>query len=498
LIAGAPNILLVMSDQHRADMMGCAGDASVLTPTLDAVAAEGVRFSRVSCQGPLCMPSRASFMTERYVRDHGVYTNWEEIAPDSPTYTWALREAGYHTSLLGKAHLYLDEKLSLGHIDDAAGRLQALGFSEVFETGDKFIPKAPNKYTDFLSERGLLDAYRRHIADRSYQGENEDGQNATKCVPMWDSTPMPLPLGAYVDTWHGAEAVRWIEQYESPAPFFLFVGFPGPHDPWDAPAEAVARYADIDISMPRSARRPSVEGTGRYGALLSSFLWVSDSESMSDDAVRGMRRSYAADISVIDHAVGLMVEALDRKGLLDNTWIIYTSDHGEMAGSHGLMSKCVLYQQAMRVPLIVRPPGGCPARVVEALVEQLDVPATLREIAGAPEIPDSEGRSLLPRLRGEATEDRIVSVSENWGFAAFETEGHKLVVDEDAVSACQLFDLREDPEEDRNLLADPRSRMLADDIMEAHVRPFFRTPPARPHPSIFTGGTTSEQLHQGV
>jgi arylsulfatase A-like enzyme len=101
-------------------------------------------------------------------------------------------------------------------------------------------------------------------------------------------------------------------------------------------------------------------------------------------------------------------------------------------------------------------------------------------------------------VRGKATEDRIVSVSENWGFAAFETEGHKLVVDEDAVSACQLFDLREDPEEDRNLLADPRSRMLADDIMEAHVRPFFRTPPARPHPSIFTGGTTSEQLHQGV
>ena len=108
--ASAPNILLVMSDQHRADMMGCAGDVSVQTPSLDSLAAEGVRFSRVSCQGPLCMPSRASFMTERYVRDHGVYTNWAEIAEDSPTYAWALREAGYHTSLLGKAHLYLDDE----------------------------------------------------------------------------------------------------------------------------------------------------------------------------------------------------------------------------------------------------------------------------------------------------------------------------------------------------------------------------------------------------
>ena len=203
MTARAPNVLLIMSDQHRADMMGCAGDTSVITPSLDALAAEGVRFSRVACQGPLCMPSRASFMTERYVRDHGVFTNWEEIAADSPTYAWALREAGYHTSLLGKAHLYTDEKLEISHIDEAAGRLEAVGFAEVFETGDKFAPKARTKYTDYLAARDLLDSYRRHIADRSYQGENEDGQGATKCVPMWDSTPMPLPLDAYVDTWHG-------------------------------------------------------------------------------------------------------------------------------------------------------------------------------------------------------------------------------------------------------------------------------------------------------
>jgi arylsulfatase len=484
----APNVLLIMSDQHRADMMGCAGDASVITPSLDALAAEGVRFSRVACQGPLCMPSRASFMTERYVRDHGVYTNWEEIAPDSATYAHALREAGYHTSLLGKAHLYTDEKLDIGHIDEAAGRLQAVGFAEVFETGDKFIPKARNKYTDFLASRGLLDAYARHIADRSYQGENEDGQGATKCVPMWDSTPMPIPLEAYVDTWHGMQAVRWIEQYDRPAPFFLFVGFPGPHDPWDAPAEAVARYDGVDISMPGSTTRPDVDATGRYAGLLNSFLWLSDTETMSDDAIRGMRRAYAADISVIDHAVGLMVEALRRKGLLDDTWIVYTSDHGEMAGNHGLMSKCVLYQQAVRVPLLIRPPGGCASRVVDGLVEQLDVPATVREIAGAPDLAESEGRSLLAAVHDGAVPGRSVSVSENWGFACFETERHKLVVDEDALSPCQLFDLAEDPWEDHNLVADPAARAVLDELMELHARPFFRTPPARPHPSIFTGG----------
>jgi choline-sulfatase len=488
----APNIVLVMSDQHRADMMGCAGDPSILTPSLDALAAQGTRFSRVSCQGPLCMPARASFMTERYVRDHGVFTNSSEIPPDSPTYAWALREAGYHTALLGKAHLYLDEKLTVPHMDDMAGRLEALGFAEVFETGDKFLPRIPTKYSDYLEGRGLLQAYRQHIADRSYQGENEDGQNATKCVPMWDSTPTPIPLESYVDAWHGQQAVQWIEHYDRQEPFFLFVGFPGPHDPWDAPEEAVRRYRDVDISMPASTRRPDTESAGRYGGLLNAFLWLSDSESMTDDAIRGMRTAYAADISVIDQAVGDIVSALERTDRLDTTWIIYTSDHGEMGGNHGMMSKCVLYEPAVKVPLIVRPPGGRQPHVVDALVEHLDVPATVREIAGAPAVAGSEGRSLLANVNDpDAAPSRSLAVSENWGFAAFETDRYKLVVDEDALAPCQLFDLVEDAAEDHNLVVDPASATVVEEIMETHVRPFFRNPPARPIPSFFTGGYDS-------
>src|SRR5262249_9461767 len=324
--ASTPNIVLVMSDQHRADMMGCAGDGGVLTPTLDGLAAEGVRFSRVSCQGPLCMPARASFMTERYVRDHGVYTNWAEIAADAPTYVWALREAGYHTALVGKAHLYRDEFHTATHVDDLAERVRTLGFAEVHETGDKFSSSPPNRSADYRRERGLPAAYRRHIADRAYQGDNESGQNATKRVPMWDATPMPVPLDAYIDSWHGDAAVRWLEDYERPDPFFLFVGFPGPHDPWDAPREAVQLYRDVEGSMPRTTQGREVEGTGRYAALLNSFLWLSDTETMTDDAIRGMRRAYSADISVIDDAVGRIVAVLQRRGLLDNTWVVYTSD----------------------------------------------------------------------------------------------------------------------------------------------------------------------------
>ena len=152
-----------------------------------------------------------------------------------------------------------------------------------------------------------------------------------------------------------------------------------------------------------------------------------------------------------------MVGALERTGLLDNTWIIYTSDHGEMAGSHGLMSKCVLYEGAVRVPLIVRPPGGCAPR-------RRRLPGGAPGRAGdrsctspvPPTSPDGEGRSLLAAVRGESSDPTCdVTVSENWGFAAFETGRYKLVVDEDALAPCQLFDLLEDPAEDHDLLADP-------------------------------------------
>jgi choline-sulfatase len=264
------------------------------------------------------------------------------------------------------------------------------------------------------------------------------------------------------------------------------VGFPGPHDPWDAPGAAVDRYAELEISMPTSTRRPRVEGTGRYGVLLNAFLGLSDSDTMTADAIRGMRRAYSADISIIDDAVGRILVALDARGMLDTTWVIYTSDHGEMGGNHGLMSKCVLYRQSVRVPLVARPPGGCPPRLIDSLVDHVDVPATIRDIADAPGLPHSEGSSLLRCLAGDAPPLRSVSVSENWGFASFETDRYKIVVDEDARTACQLFDLDNDPDEDHDLLADSQAAVVVDELMETRVRPFLRTQPARPHPSPFT------------
>jgi choline-sulfatase len=484
-MARSPNILVLMSDQHRADMMGCAGDPTVKTPVMDRLAAEGVRFSRAICQGPLCMPARASLLTERYVRDHGVFQNNSEVGRDLPTGVQSLREAGYHTTVIGKTHLWAHGDRGRIPVSDMRELLVHYGFDEVHETVGKLANLAHvNPYTEHLEQAGLLDAYRSHVGARTYGSLRSDEQPRER-LPMWDATPIDLPLENYVDAWHGQRVVQWIDEYAFDQPFFLFVGFPGPHDPWDAPREAVAPYRELDVALPGSTRRPDPR-RGVYGAFLRAFQGLSNTDTMTDDRILDARRAYYGDISVIDAAMGDILDALERRGELEDTWVVYTTDHGEMMGEHGLMSKMVFYDPAVRIPLIVRPPGGCAARVVDERVEQFDLSATCNEIAGARPVPGSEARSLLPTIRnGDVPPTRKVSISENWGFALFETDRHKLVVWEDDLEPVSLFDIVEDPLEDRELIEDSAHEHTVEELMELHVRPFFQAAPARPHRSAF-------------
>jgi choline-sulfatase len=292
---------------------------------------------------------------------------------------------------------------------------------------------------------------------------------------------MPLPLDAYVDVWHGKRTVDWIESYQGGAPFNLFLGFPGPHDPWDAPREAVEQYAASEIELPASIERPEVPDSGPLRGMLKAFMALSSSDTATPDRIRAVRRAYYANVTLIDEAVGRIRAALERRGWLDDTWIIYTGDHGEMNGEHSMFSKMVFYDASLRIPLIVRPPGGTSAREVDGLVEQMDLAATLRHIAGAPDIPGSEGRSLLDTIRGGPAQPRDLSISENFGYACFETDRYKLVVHEDTLAPLQLFDRTADPTEDRNGVGLPEYRTVVEELMDTHVRPFFETPPQRPH-----------------
>lgn len=482
-----PNIVFLMSDQHRADMMACAGDPVAQTPNIDWLAGQGVRFDRTYCQGPLCMPARASLVTERFVRDHGVFENSSEIPAGMPTFMTKLDEAGYHTAEVGKMHLWMHGGRRAGHTANMIPFLQGLGFNDAIETVGKLASYGHDSaYTDYLESRGLLKSYRSFISAQKHCGIANANDHKGDLMG-WSAEPGPLAVEDYVDVWHGRRAVEWIEQYNDDKPFFLWVGFPGPHDPFDAPAEAVRRFAGADIPMPKSVQRPELpEDDGPYKTFLHRMLAYSDSATMDDAAIVAMRRAYYGNIALIDDAVGRIVDALQKRGALDNTWVIYTSDHGEMMGEHRMMAKMVFYEPAVRVPLVVRPPKGTPARVVHDPVQLMDLAATFREIAGAGDIPQSAASSLVSSIvKSEKPLSPDVIASENFGLAMFLTEQHKLIVYEDDLSPVSLFDMQNDPWEDHNLVKDPASRDVVEAMMESHVRPFLSTKPLRPHsPSL--------------
>ncbi len=226
--------------------------------------------------------------------------------------------------------------------------------------------------------------------------------------------------------------------------------------------------------MPATLRRPDVPDTGPFHDFLSYWVWRhSDSESLTPEHIQEVRRHYYGDVTAIDRAVGKIRAALERTGQAENTWIIYTSDHGEMMGEHSMLMKMVFYEPSVRVPLVIRPPAGTEPQVVEDLVEQIDIPATIRHLAGAGDGDSLAGRSLLDDAGSYASHDREAVFSENYGFGMVRTERYKLVFEEDSQTPGQLFDLVDDPNEDVNLAADPDAVPLVDDLMDEHARPFL-------------------------
>lgn len=488
-MAPSPNILVLMPDQHRADILGCAGDPVIRTPNIDRLAAEGTRYDNVFCQGPLCMPARASFLTERYVRDHGVFENRWDTPVDLPTFLHSLQAVGYHTACIGKMHLWVHgARDSQGRrlVDDArsqASQLQSYGFTEPIETVGKLAAvNIGSEYGDHLAERGLLATYREWVSQRMYGG---GVQTNAETLPNWSTSSIPLPTEDYIDAWHGRRVERWLEEREGGQPWFLWVGFPGPHDPWDAPAEFVDIYRDVAMPMPSTLRRPDIPAEGPFADFLSFWVWNhSHSATFTDDQVQEVRRYYYANVSLIDEAVGRIRATLERTGQAENTWIIYTSDHGEMMGEHRMLMKMVFYEPSVKVPLIIRPPRGAAGGVVHDLIEHLDVPATVRAIAGAGGAESFEGRAL-PLDGSRPDGGRPVIYSENYGMAMVRTDRHKLVFHEDSLTPGQLFDLAEDPDEDVNLLEDPTAAAALAELLETRVRPFLAGGRVKPGPGVF-------------
>ncbi|MGD8239744.1 MAG: sulfatase-like hydrolase/transferase [Armatimonadota bacterium] len=437
-----PNILMVMSDQHRADWMGCAGADWVQTPNLDALAQRGVRFANAICNSPVCAPSRAALASGLRCSDVGVLGNSHLYPYHVPTYYQALRLAGYRVGCVGKTDLHKRDHWEGRNGDRPL--MYHFGFTDPTETEGKQSaardygkPVCP--YQHYLTERGLFETFAQDYASRGKH-------------PACYAADSALPLEAFHDAWIGQRACEFLETVSDESPWHYFVSFVGPHNPWDPPKQ----YGDMyrGAAMPSAIQDPLQDKPRFHGKRQER-----ESRGLTPETLAETMRKYAGMTTLNDYYVGQFVGTLERRGMLDNTVIMYTADHGEMMGDHGLFHKSVYYEAALKVPLIVCGPGIAARGDSDALVEMFDLAPTALELAKAEPLPDIAARSLMPVLRGETETHREHQLSE-LGKSRMVSDGRYKFVERPG-DLDQLYDLSEDPAELANLAEKESDRVSA-------------------------------------
>lgn len=464
-----PNILLIITDQQRFDTIRAHGHAHMDTPNLDRLAKEGVSFSQCHITAPSCVPSRASLFTGYYPHVTGVMENEQDW---SKTWVSSLRDSGYTCVNVGKMH--------------TNPFLAEAGFTERFNVENKDRYLQGRHYLDewdkALAAHGLVKQQREHYRKRDDYGQRLGAFE-------WD-----LPEDLHSDMFVGNFAKFWLDTKPKSAPLFMQVGFPGPHPPYDPTPELAEKYmAKDNIPLPvdsvedRAGQPSYLEEKRVHDGQVDhdSILWNPD-RSTEDE--RRMRAYYYANVEMIDNSVGDIMQALERNDYMDDTVVIFTSDHGDCLGDHGLSQKWSMYDVVTRVPLIVWAPQRFRGdRTVDDLVQLFDLGPTILELAGVTPAADMEAQSLLPALTEtdftprehvfcEQTGDMVMTGAD---FITMVREKRWKLVHLLGCDEGQLFDLESDPDEMRNLWDDPdhsvQKARLKDVMLEWLVASNFNT-----------------------
>ena len=451
------NIVYLFTDQLRGDSLGFSSDGEVITPNIDRLAAQSTRFNRCISNSPLCVPARASLMIGMLPRESGVWSNRKGASLAAPSHVRNIRDAGYHTAVIGKTHLW---RISAGpkpgmHAREMDEILERWGYDYRVEVNDPIGTGSMGcAYTDFLEKNGWLEPHQQYI--RNWIAELRAG-NPTP----WAQEPSPVPTNADIDSFIGRAAAEWLETVACSRPFYLQVQFTGPHDPYDGPRRFRDCYEASTLSI-------GVTGTPKNGALdrVNARSGFPNSIARATESQRQhWRVNHYANISLIDAWIGNIMRVLDSRGLLSNTWIVLTSDHGEMLRELGLIGKTFYYEPSMHVPCLIRAPTDL-SKSVDQLVEHVDIPTTLLEIAGAQPFENTTGRSLLPCVTNfnEYRHKEFV-VSKLFGETTIVTARYKLTVNAQDTRPMQLLDRDQDPDELTNLVNESSHRNQVDDLV---------------------------------
>ena len=455
-----PNIVLIFSDQHRGDALGCMGNEAVRTPNLDGLAAEGVAFRNCSTSSPLCMPARASLATGQYVNEHGAWGNRNEADRFGQSHVRNVRDAGYCTALFGKTHFRVPQ-VNAGHTRDRAFELNDWGYEVSHEIGEIPSVTSCNYYEDFLAARQKLQLHKDAMTIWKHGQGN-------KTLRPWEHLPSLLEEHEHIDAYIGSMAVEWIQKYDQERPFYLQLALVGPHPPFDAPA----RYRDYfppEDMLPPIMALPSEP----ISPQVSTMLERRGLPNLTESQGRLMKSHYYAKIAFDDDVIGSFLKVLREKRLMDNTLIIYTSDHGEMLGDHRLVQKVVFYEGSLNIPLIIRPPGGTSAWIGNGLTDHYDVVHTILSAANAATFEEDHGSSLIPKIEaGESASDaqigKEVVFSEVNLYSMARTKKYKMTINSVSRKPLELYDMENDPDELRNLVNEPSLSKVCDEIQDEY------------------------------
>lgn len=431
-----PNVLLIMTDQHRFDYLGCMGADFLQTPNIDKIAKTGIKFNYCCTTAPICAPARIALATGLLPNRLGALEN-EVYLPinNTRTYYQRLRDYGYQVGCVGK--------LDLAKPDTYNGRdgnrpcTYSFGFTLPLECEGRehaFSPKVIGPYTAYLEEKGLLgklwDAKREHKQIKNHK--------IIKHKTQYDlaTADYCLDAGDYEDAFIGRMAVNWLEKITDEYPWHLFVSFVGPHYPYDPPRSYADKYRNQTVSLPI---KDDMSGKPQWIKERAGASYPNEAEIVVS------RRQYCASISLIDDYVGQILDTLKSRGMLDNTYIIFASDHGDMMGDHNLYSKQVAYEPSLRVPLMAAGPNIAPGRESDALIELSDLNPTICELAGLPPQPDIDAQSFGRLLFGQTEQHRECAVCFNWNFRSIRTRDYKLIINYNDIP--ELYDMNNDSRE---------------------------------------------------
>lgn len=434
----SPNILWIVTDQQRWDTIGELNNDYVHTPNIDRLVKEGVAFTRAHAQSPICTPSRASFMTGYYPATTRQTKNGAAYWPDAkPLISATLSDAGYDAANIGKLHL------STSHGNKPEIRPENDGYRVFHFVHAPHQGGSSNDFLQYWKERGVdVRALRKK---KGY-----------------------IPTEYHETPWKTDRTIDFITE-DREQPWMVNLNIYDPHGPFDPPQEYLDRYNIDELPGPRF-RESDLEEKGVFSDVM---FQSSTPRDFSGRRGKEMQAEYWAQIDLIDENIGRILEALEETGQLDNTLIIFTSDHGEMLGDHGLQKKGArFYEGLVRVPLIFWYPSEIEQNLrSDALVELTDIVPTLLEMTGL-EVPDDmHGKSLLPILTGEKSPDHhkdyvrssFYNTLENRpeegqtdpAFATMIRDERFKLVEYHGHEMGELFDLKNDPNEFNNLWDDP-------------------------------------------